>query len=341
MIAGGVRLVAIPPEAWEQRLATLARDARASAAASLTALPGDTEDIHRYSELAGRIEQVAAEMPGVPVSLFADSPDWAGSGPRDSWALPRGDLPGGANAAGLWAREQLESGFAVVELHGFGTVARGGGKGTDAAAMVDPLPVFRAEQGRHPGAQRFDAQVEALGDGSPINPTGVPNAVLEAGLRRIAIATDAQATFARIVYADGSEARPFPWGGAPIGSTVPAGLRTVPLAMISMRHPEMDVEVAGALLRNAEVSRMVAQAHMDETAYVKALEMLGSLLDRGPVNVRLHQTGLQPAVVGIYRAVCELLSSRRDLVVTPVHLRQKGRRRVWIDGAPWAPRDGA
>jgi hypothetical protein len=116
----------------------------------------------------------------------------------------------------------------------------------------------------------------------------------------------------RIVYADGSEAAPFPLclGSRPKPTAPP---RTIKAALMSMRHLDIDRVVDLAWYRNREVSQSRSLAESDEFCFrysLAELEKLAALsADIGrPIRLEVYHTGFEPASVGLYRAVAAVLA---------------------------------
>jgi hypothetical protein len=67
-------------------------------------------------------------------------------------------------------------------------------------------------------------------------------------------------------------------------------------------------------------------AEQDEVAYRKTLQFLENVLNSdGGVELHLYHTGLEPAVVGAYRAIVETLHKHRGrLLVVPIFIRDNG-----------------
>jgi len=137
----------------------------------------------------------------------------------------------------------------------------------------------------------------------------------------------------KVVYEDGSQGRPFPIYCLPQPelefiqrfSTV----RPLKVAMLSIRHMEMDREVDMAWFRNTEASlRRSCFADTDYFCYQETLRQLKMLAPQIPVFIHLYQTGLEPAVVGFYRALVEFLLSKDpnkpQLAVVPRYFRGLG-----------------
>jgi hypothetical protein len=130
----------------------------------------------------------------------------------------------------------------------------------------------------------------------------------------------------RIAYSDGSEGRPFPLLYPP-EKTRSSNLSIIQVGLMSMRHSEsLDPNVDIYLLRNKEIDNRDTFAEQDEAAYNKTLQFLANILNLGRgVELRLYHTGLEPAVVGAYRAIVETIHMHRgQLVVVPVFIRDNG-----------------
>ena len=122
-----------------------------------------------------------------------------------------------------------------------------------------------------------------------------------------------------IVYHDGSEANPFPLFSLPRISK-PKDLPIIKVGLMSMRHSEtLDPLVDVYLLRNVEVDKRESSAEQDDMAYNRAVEFFSELLkNENGIEVHLYHTGLEPVVVGTYRAVVKMLQNFQGrLVVTP------------------------
>lgn len=134
----------------------------------------------------------------------------------------------------------------------------------------------------------------------------------------------------RVFYNDGSEGQPFPLYVLEKPSEdelakISKGT-TIHSSLISMRHLDMDLAVDMAWFTNQQASRRRAYAETEEFCYQQTKELLRQLRD--DLHIKLYQTGLQPAVVGFYRAVAEYLYSRGDqdpgIVVTPMYYQDVG-----------------
>ena len=103
-----------------------------------------------------------------------------------------------------------------------------------------------------------------------------------------------------------------------------------------MRHPEMDADVDAAWLRNREISQVRPAAETDSIVFEHTAVQLLELAKLGPRIVWLYQTGLEPAIVGFYRALVEHLRDHPGTVaVAPCYFRHDGR---FEEGSPWVTR---
>src|SRR5579875_474758 len=130
-----------------------------------------------------------------------------------------------------------------------------------------------------------------------------------------------------VLYGDSSRGKPFPLqclrrrynGYAPLLRSVPP-LR---VALISMRHLEMDSLVDMAWLLNKDLPKAPPLAEVDHFSYRTTKRQLQEALRYGPLKIHLYHTGFQPAVVGFYRALVEELLARQNqppvLEVTPYY----------------------
>ncbi|MFO1500833.1 MAG: hypothetical protein U1G07_21010 [Verrucomicrobiota bacterium] len=116
----------------------------------------------------------------------------------------------------------------------------------------------------------------------------------------------------RIIYADGSEAAPFPLCCLAGRQRPPGRPRILRAALMSMRHLQIDRVVDLAWFRNREVSQARSLAGSDEVCYhysLAELERLAalSLQIKQPIELHIYHTGFEPASMGFYRAVVSVL----------------------------------
>ena len=150
--------------------------------------------------------------------------------------------------------------------------------------------------------------------------------------------TNEPAALVRVAYRDNSEARPFPLRCLPPPQL---GLNRdiLPIALMSMRHLELDAKVFAVWFRNLEGSGKGLTADSDERLYdlsvARLAELKAAYRDR-PLKIHLFHTGLEPAVIGFYRAFVESLLGEPDrepwAIVEPRYARNGG---VYESGMTW------
>ena len=320
-------LALIPPPLWQRHVVDLANDAQIARRRGESASPGDRREAIRHHRLADRIEALARRwlVEGHATAVaFDDTPP---SG--DSWwqgvtvsAFPEA------------AQQHLAAGGAVVALADpFGAL--------DAEPPIGaPVPPSPRRSGiardMPPAAALLDAQLRAALEGDqPVVPSGVPNHVLTEGLRRYAErANVTRARPARVVYRDGSEAAPFPLGALDAAGTAPSSEPDLRCALISLRHPEMDPLVDFAWIRNRVASQVRPAAETDRLVHEHSRERLAALRQyRSGAVLEVFQTGLEPAIVGFYRALAEHLAEHPGSIVVRPRYFEGGVR--YGHGAPW------
>lgn len=139
-----------------------------------------------------------------------------------------------------------------------------------------------------------------------------------------------------IAFQDGSVSEPFPLLClTPV--EVPCGLPVIRAALISNRHFELDSEVDFCLLRNSEINDRlnVSIAEQERWAFEEARRLIqGFVHKKKGLELHLYHTGLEPAVIGTYRAIVESLripAIRGFLKVVPKLRRHNG----YKDLQPW------
>ncbi|MCX7387315.1 MAG: hypothetical protein NTX48_11670 [Planctomycetales bacterium] len=193
-------------------------------------------------------------------------------------------------------------------------------------------------KGRKKMAERFRISIEhSLPIGGKVNLSDQPHEVGTEVLAEFLFAGGSRtAGNVRVIYADGSEARPFPLCALPKPSvtTTPKiepveGVIELKLALMSMRHLELDPFVERAWYRNKEVSVTRPLAESDEFCFQYSVRELAELRDvyKGhQVMIRMFHTGFEPAAVGFYRAVAKELKSRRGWLRVLPHYYRGGSR---------------
>ena len=152
-------------------------------------------------------------------------------------------------------------------------------------------------------------------------PKDVPmKSILVWGTKKVPTPVDP--IYLRIAFQDGSEGEPFPLFCLPKRDQS-KDLYAIHAALISSRHFELDAEIDICILRNAELSRSEDETFADQEriAFRRAKKTFESFIRRSfGAEIHLYHTGLEPAVIGTYRALMEILrwpENRGRLVVIP------------------------
>lgn len=320
----------------------LLKDAVSAQARLRKALAGDRVDAARYETLCTQIEQRAhqARLAGAEATMPVQcSP---GDLMSPGFVVAADELNGAAMRA-----EEIQQIRAWLYQDDFAVQLRlPFENGRTVWTRSDRPPSEPAEPweatggavGRRAVLQRFRAQVASAAAGEAgvsISPSGVSNSVLTDILREYAVPKAGQPpVLAEVVYRDGSAGPPFPLRSTPLVESAGRPARQLSFALLSIRHSEMDIEVDGAWLRNTLVSRVRPAGDTDRIVYELSLAQLRSLINDGPLTIYMHQTGLETAVVGFYRAVVTVLAELDQrpgsLVIVPKYFKSG----VGDDGGP-------
>lgn len=299
----------------------LIRRSRSAAERAKRAIPGDRIDVVRFEGIMTRIEHLAHDAlvndgdtvdvdPGLELSASVFDPENLNDAPGQLRPL---------------VSEWCARGSVAVEIRipfTRGTTTRRVAR----HSMPQPAPVWESAEGTSPKeavAERFRASLAAaighpgLRDGSEdepsIDPKGVVNSVLTKELRAavdVTSASQGSRVDIRVRYLDGSEARRFPTHALRLADAPVSGAEEFRFALLSIRHTEMDAVVDGCWLRNYDISRNRPDADTDGVVHDMTRDQLDHLTSHGPVHLQLFQTGLEPAIVGFYRALVGHLIDR-------------------------------
>ncbi len=311
--------------------------------------PGDRADIERFEVLATRLELLADERQVLRVEVAVSScgeDRYLLGGTEEDWGVGLAadvlDVARSANEQGL-----------VPVLRVYGLEPGPAATPSEEAGIPGVVERFDAggKRGRAAVEARFrDQIVKALDSATagtairPISPSGIQNPVVTEILRDSVVGDGARRVDVPVEYRDGSRsAHLFPMRCLALGNEVRGEFDLeLKFALLSIRHTEMDAAVAGAWLRNAEISRPRPAALTDDLVFETSCAQLAELTDRGRLKVRIemYQTGLETAVVGFYRAVtCHLLRHPSALAVEPMYFSSGGGGRVnaapFKRGIPW------
>lgn len=162
----------------------------------------------------------------------------------------------------------------------------------------------------------------ALANDTPINFSNFRHREITEALRDRVFGPH-EANHLRVVFADGSEAAPFPLSALRLSPVAVQDEPTLTAVLISGRHPELDRQSDMAVLRNAEIAASQTMAEQEALSMSKASNILHSpALTQGGV-LHVYHTGLEPVVLGFYRAVVNVLREQAgqppSLVVVPIY----------------------
>ncbi|WP_186780328.1 hypothetical protein [Streptomyces salinarius] len=309
-------------------------------------------DVARYERAQSALEALAlaARAAGAPWTM-SDSPVGQGSSallytaphsppahPAVRRLLERAAAPGAVVVEVVWP---FAPGATVLPERGDGqlpSARRWSAQGMRAKEAIqvrfrDQLEVAMRTAAESPNCSRVPPGMAGQRP-EAIVPSGIPNAVLTDTLREFVAQVPGRGPVdVPVRYRDGSCARPFPLGAVPMGRNWEPTARLLSFALMSIRHVELDVTVDGAWLRNSEISRPRPMAQTDELVYDTSRRQLAALTGAGQVALEIYQSGLEPAVVGFYRAVVDHLREQPgSLAVLPVFYRDDG---PFGEGVPW------
>lgn len=347
-------LVAVPRDGF---VAELVGDAVSAARRAEKADPGDRTDVIRYEALCVRLEALAERSLAGGARFTEIDPELpVGAGYCFDDVIVRGDPNRlGARLPMTHAQQLADWGdqVTVVALRralqiGDTTVP------AETREVPEPAEPWRADgdvAGSRAVEQRFRSQFDAVLEaaaasrrtrGDAVNPSGVNNRIITQTLHEYVRGTPATRVDVAIAYRDGSRAsHPFPLRCLPMSTDLPTTADlNLHLALLSIRHTEMDPVVDGAWLRNAEVSRPRPAALTDDFVFETSRAQLRELTRCGQKHLLLHiyQTGLDTAVVGFYRAVVvHLLEHPFTLSVVPMFFSSACQGAGVVTQAPFRP----
>jgi hypothetical protein len=150
-------------------------------------------------------------------------------------------------------------------------------------------------------------------------------------LRSFLHTSDAAAPFCiRFIYKDGTIGGSVRLRELPTCAPRQFGVR-INAAVESCRHFDLDSRIDIYVLRNSDVARRddARIADQEALAYGHARQLLSELCGTAGLHLHLFHTGLEPAVIGCYRAVIDGLLAGLPLKVTPVFFSQGKDEEPW------------
>ena len=214
---------------------------------------------------------------------------------------------------------------------------------TDSSAIVEEVI---AGSRRINMTQQLRAQIErALHTEETVNLSNQPHDIATEVLHGLVYTRgDVQPKDVRVVYADGSEGDVFPLQCLPRCSDEKLyRLKSLPplrVALISMRHLELDRVVDMAWLRNREASQSRTLSEADRFCYEYSMRQFADLealaRQNDGVHLHLYHTGFEPAVIAFYRAFIHSLLQGQNatpgILIVPHYYRGDN---PYERGQPW------
>lgn len=155
---------------------------------------------------------------------------------------------------------------------------------------------------------------QALGSGysKPINITQFNHIAITLALNTVVYDQSYQGKNLDFIFIDDSVPSPFPVGCLQLQPSIspPKNLSLVRLGLMSCRHPELDYIVDLYVTKNRTINQEASMADQEEASFRHTLEILDDpVLSNGAI-IELYHTGLEPMVIGCYRAITHILRER-------------------------------
>jgi hypothetical protein len=338
--------VYLSPGDWEQSFKSLVEQAAACVRRQNKTKQLDRHEILRYDTICTQLENLARQRieAGEP-SVVLEPEEVAALDKRSDaeslypWHASVEELPSVVRPKLAPLAQRLRNGGMIFEIRDpfvYGSIPF---VEVPTSSMIPPAERWRApndEQGQKAVAARWESQLMAAFTSSIdyVVPSGVNNRALTEGLRRfVDKKEEREAVEVRIIYRDGSEAQRFPLGSLKFIRGLPINVKSLRVTLLSLRLPEMDPRVDLAWLRNCDISRVRPQAQTDALVYEISRKQFKELTAYGPRVIWLYQTGLEPMIVGFYRAlVHHLLEHPGSIAVSPRYYRLN---RPFEEGTSW------
>lgn len=138
---------------------------------------------------------------------------------------------------------------------------------------------------------------------------------------------EARPLLLRIAYVDGSEGDPFPiFCFEKTAKFELIEKSRLSAALMSIRHFELDEKIDFCWFRNREVSQSRTLAESEAFCYKTSLAQLRQFLNGQDIfSLDLYHTGFEPAVIGFYRALVQVMMEvkLKKISVLPLYFRGK------------------
>lgn len=300
------------PDALAEDILQLNERAVACLSRSAKLPPGDRTEVIRFENLHSTIDQIALAVlsaSDTQVAYVKDGISLESSSQRAGTSLLGPEDVGDKNLPKPVVNWLREGGIAVELFlpHGRGeTTVENSGR----SQPVGPAKRWqsKARNPREAVKERFEhSMMTALADDGAdtfISPSGVSNRVLTDTLHRYSqVGSGQPRRDVPVVYRDGSNGPDFPLRALKMRDEQLERARVMKFSLLSIRHVGMDAIIDGAWLRNARVSRVRQAGLTDQIVFEISQKQLLSFDPKVPTVIEMYQTGLEPAIMGFYRAV--------------------------------------
>lgn len=186
--------------------------------------------------------------------------------------------------------------------------------------------------------QRLVAKMrEGIRDNQPVDLGTPPHREITEALRRL-VYEAGEAAHLPVVYGDNTRGKEFPIRALWLPDTPLPWKHHLALHIgtLTFRHLDYDDYTDVYLIRDRE-TRVLVNADIESLAYERMMEILSDPHLAGEAYLAIFHTGLEPLIVGLYRALVEHLRQRRaadlgQMVIQPVYFIERGQ---WATGTLW------
>lgn len=200
-----------------------------------------------------------------------------------------------------------------------------------------PAPESLRQGNRVPLDQRISTLVETMrnciANGKPLNFSEAAHREITEALRTVVYdpgQPQPAAAKLKVLYGDGSTGAPLTVQCLAIAPQRHTEEGSLNVGTLSFRHLDYDERIDLYLVRDRE-TRTLSNGEVDKLAYDRMKELVEDpTLRRTESHLVLYQTGLEPLIVGAYRAIIDELLTRRlnhlpALTVQPVFFAEEDR----------------
>ncbi len=145
----------------------------------------------------------------------------------------------------------------------------------------------------------------------------------------------------QVIYGDNSKGDPFPVRCLPLPTTLLPWneRRAIAIGTLTFRHVDYDDYIDRYLIRDRE-TRAMTNREIELRAFERMTEILEDPYLHTQSFLAIYQTGLEPLIVGLYRAIVKHLQTRyssrmEQMAIQPIFFAGKGRRSKDAEGTRW------